>query len=182
MLLAEERLPDHDDLITIRNLPSVLGRITSLMERMASEDLGYTILHCVNSLANNLIGPTIPCPASAPAPGLAILTLPPRVKFPASHVREEPLDVPHPESYDALLEPLVHPVGINRDVNLSTLTWSTGTYHNATYSYAKDGPDHEPRFIGVNFAGCLCIASSKRVLGQLLHRGDRSQNHEEHDS
>ena len=89
-----------------------------------------------------------------------------------------------------LLEPLVHPVGINRDVNLSTLTWSTGTYHNASYSYAKDGPDHEPRFIGVNFAGCLCIASSNevnpnesgRVLGQLLHRGDRLRNHEEHDS
>ena len=83
---------------------------------------------------------------------------------------------------DALLEPLVHPAGINRDVNLSTITWSTGTYNNATYSYAKDGPDHEPRFIGVNFAGRLCIASSKRVLGQLLHRGDCSRNHEEHDS
>ena len=86
MLLAEDRLPDHDDLITIRNLPSVLGRITSLTEHTASEDLGYTILHCVNSLANDLIGPTIPRPASAPAPGLAVLTLPPRVEFPASHV------------------------------------------------------------------------------------------------
>ena len=32
MLLAEDRLSDHDDLITIRNLPSVLGRITSLTE------------------------------------------------------------------------------------------------------------------------------------------------------
>ena len=81
-----------------------------------------------------------------------------------------------------LLEPLVHPAGINRDVNLSTLTWSTGTYHNATYSYAKDGPDHKPQFIGVNFAGRLCIASSKRILGQLLHRVDRLRNHEEHDS
>ena len=45
MLLAEDRLPNHDDLITIRNLPSVLGRITLLTERTASEDLGYTILH-----------------------------------------------------------------------------------------------------------------------------------------
>ena len=94
MLLAEDRLPDHDDLITIRNLPSVLGRITSLTEHTASEDLGYTILHWVNSLANDLIGPTIPRPASAPAPGLAVLTLPPRVEFPASHIRDEPLDVP----------------------------------------------------------------------------------------
>ena len=144
MLLAEDWLPDHNDLITIRNLPSILGRITSLTEHTASEDLGYTILHHVNSLTNDLIGPTIPHPASAPAPGLAILTLPPRVKFPASHVQDEPLDVPHPESYDMLLEPLVHPVGINQDVNLLTLTWSTGTYHNTTYSYAKNGPDHEP--------------------------------------
>ena len=161
-------------LVTIRNLPSVLGWITSLTECTASEDLGYTILHCINSLANNLIGPTIPRPASAPAPGLAILTLPPQVEFPASHIRDEPLGVPHPESYDVLLELLVHPMGINRDINLSTLTWSTGTYHNATYSYAKDGPDHEPRFIGVNFAGRLCIASSKRVLGQLLHQDRKS--------
>ena len=38
MLLAEDQLPDHDDLITIRNLPSVLGRITSLTEHTASED------------------------------------------------------------------------------------------------------------------------------------------------
>ena len=182
MLLAEDRLPDHNDLITIQNLPTVLGRITSLTERTASEDLGYTILHQVNSLANDLISPTIPCPASAPAPGLAVLMLPPWVKFPASHIQDEPHDVPHLESYDALLEPLVHPAGINRDVNLLTLTWSTGTYHNATYAYAKDGPDHEPWFIGVNFAGCLCIASSKCVLGQLLHRGNRLRNHEEHDS
>ena len=86
MLLAEDRLPDHNDLITIRNLPSVLGWITSLTEQMASEDLGYTILHHVNSLANDLISPTIPCPASAPAPGLAVLTLPPQVEFPASHI------------------------------------------------------------------------------------------------
>ena len=86
MLLAKDWLPDHDDLITIRNLPSVLRQITSLTERTASEDLGYTILHCVNSLANDLTSPTIPRPASAPAPGLAILTLPPRVEFPVSHV------------------------------------------------------------------------------------------------
>ena len=131
MLLAEDRLPDHDDLITIRNLPSVLGRITSLTECMASEDLGYTILHRINSLANDLIGPTIPRLASAPAPGLAVLTLPPRGEFPASHIQDEPLDVPHPESYDGLLDALVHPAGINRDVNLSALTWSTGTYHNS---------------------------------------------------
>ena len=90
------------------------------------------------------------------------------------------LDVPHLESYDVLLEPLVHPTGINRGINLSTLTWSTGTYHNASYSYAKDGPNHEPQFIGVNFTGRLCIASSKHVLGQLLHQGDRLRNHEEH--
>ena len=86
MLLAEDWLPNHDDLITIRNLPLVLGRITLLTECTASEDLSYTILHCINSLANDLIGPTIPRPASAPTPGLAILTLPPRVEFPASHV------------------------------------------------------------------------------------------------
>ena len=98
MLLAEDRLPDHDDLITIRNLPLVLGQITSLTECTASEDLGYTILHCVNSLANDLISLTIPCPVSAPAPGLAILMLPPRVEFPRSHVRDEPLDVPHLDS------------------------------------------------------------------------------------
>ena len=86
MRLAEDRLPDHDDLITIRNLPLILGQITSLTECMASEDLGYTILHCINSLANDLIGLTIPHPASAPALGLAVLTLPLQVKFPASHV------------------------------------------------------------------------------------------------
>ena len=45
MLLAEDQLPDHDDLVTIQNLPSVLGQITLLTECMASEDLGYTILH-----------------------------------------------------------------------------------------------------------------------------------------
>ena len=86
MLLAEDQLPDQDDLITIRNLPSVLGWITSLTERTASEDLGYTILHHVNSLANDLISPTIPRPALAPAPGLAALTLPSRIEFPASHI------------------------------------------------------------------------------------------------
>ena len=142
-----------------------------LTECMASEDLGYTILHHINSLANDLISPTIPRPALAPTPGLAVLTLPPRFEFPTSRVRDKPLEVPHPDSYDALLEPLVHPVGINRDVNLSALTWSTGTYRNVSYFYAKDGPDHEPRFIGVNSTGCLCIASSKHVLGQLLHQG-----------
>ena len=182
MLLAEDRLLDQNDLVTIQNFPSVLGWITLLTEQTASEDLGYTILHCINSLANGLISPTIPHPASAPAPGLAVLTLPPRVEFPTSHIRDEPLDVTHPDSYGTLLELLVHPAGINQDVNLSTLTWSTSTYHNPPYSYAKDGPDHEPRFIGVNFTGRLCIALSKHVLGQLLHQGDCLQNHEEHDS
>ena len=86
MLLAKDRLPDHDDLLTIQNLPLVLGRITLLTKRTVSEDLGYTILHHVNSLTNDLIGPTIPHPALAPTPGLAILTLPPRVEVPASHV------------------------------------------------------------------------------------------------
>ena len=113
MLLAEDWLPNHDDLITIQNLLSTLGQITSLTECTASEDLGYTILHHVNSLANDLIGLTIPRPASAPTPGLAVLTLPPRVEFPTSHVRDEPLDVPHPDSYDVLLEPLVHPTSLN---------------------------------------------------------------------
>ena len=112
MLLAEDWLPNHNNLVTIRNLP---------LFRMASEGLGYTILHHVNSLANDLISPTIPCPTSAPAPGLAILMLPPWVEFPASCVQDEPLEVPHPDSYDALLEPLVHPIGINRDVNLLAL-------------------------------------------------------------
>ena len=60
MLLAKDRLPDHDDLVIIQNLPTALGWITSLTKCMASEDLGYTILHQVNSLANDLIGPTIP--------------------------------------------------------------------------------------------------------------------------
>ena len=75
MLLAEDRLPDHDDLVIICNLPSTLRQITSLTECTASEDLGYNILHHVNSLANNLIGPTIPCTTSAPAPGLTVLLL-----------------------------------------------------------------------------------------------------------
>ena len=113
MLLAKDRLPDHDDLVTIRNLPLVLGQITLLTEHTASEDLGYTILHRINSLANDLIGPTIPRPASAHAPGIATLTLPPRVEFPASHVQDEPPDVPHLDSYNSLLEPLVHPTSIN---------------------------------------------------------------------
>ena len=125
---------------------------------MASEDLGYNILHHINSLANGLIGPTIPHPTSAPAPGLAILLLPPWV--------DKPLDCPHPETDNALLEPLVYPASISRNVNLSTLNWSMGTYHGTSFPYAKDSPDHEPQFIGVNFAGCLC---TKQLLGQLLH-------------
>ena len=32
MLLAEDRLPNHNDLIAIQNLPSVLGQITLLTE------------------------------------------------------------------------------------------------------------------------------------------------------
>ena len=32
MLLAKDWLPDHDDLVTIQNLPSVLGCIALLME------------------------------------------------------------------------------------------------------------------------------------------------------
>ena len=168
MLLAKDWLPDHDDLVIIWNLPSTLRRITMLTKHMALEDLGYTILHQVNSLANDLIGPTIPHPASAPALGLTALTLPPRVEFTSSHIQNKPINHPHPESYDALLEPLVHPAGISQDINLPTLTWSTGTYHNTPFAYAKDGPNHEPQFIGVNFAGCLWIASSKHVLGQFV--------------
>ena len=75
MLLAEDQLLDHDDLVIIWNLPSTLRWITSLTKCMALEDFGYTILHYVNSLANDLIGPTVPHPASAPAPGLAILVM-----------------------------------------------------------------------------------------------------------
>ena len=117
MLLAKEWLPAPGDLTIIWNLPSNLSLITSHTEWMASKDLAYNILHCINSLANNLISPTIPCPASAPAPGLTVLTLPPQVEFASSHARDKPHDVSHLESYDALLEPLVHPAGINRDVN-----------------------------------------------------------------
>ena len=142
--------------------------------------LAYNILHCVNSLTNDLIGSTIPLPASAPAPGLSVLMLPPRVEFASSHIWDKAHDVSHPDSYDALLEPLVHPAGINRDVNLSTLSWSTGTDHNTPFTYTKDGPNHEPRFIGINFAGHLCIALSKCILGQLLHCKDHLPNHEEH--
>ena len=94
MLLVEEHLPDHDDLIIICNLPSTLGQITLLTECTASEDLGYNILHCVNSLAYNLIWLAIPCPASAPAPGLAVLLLPPRVEFAPSHVQSELIECP----------------------------------------------------------------------------------------
>ena len=61
MLLAEDQLPNYDDLVIIRNLPSTLGWITSFTEHMASEDLGYTILHCINSPANDLIGFIHPC-------------------------------------------------------------------------------------------------------------------------
>ena len=182
MLLAEERLPTPGDLTTIRNLPTNLSLIISRTERMVSEDLAYNILHCVNSLANDLIGPSIPRPASVPTPSLAILSLLPRVEFASSNVCNEPVDFPHPETYDTLLEPLVHPVGISRDVTLNKLTWTVGVHRGTSFPYAKDGPDHEPRFIGVNRVGCLCIASSKRILGQLLHRKDRLPNHEEHDS
>ena len=86
MLLAKDQLPNHDDLVIVWNLPSVLGKITSLTKHTALEDLGYTILHHVNSLANDLISPTIPHLASAPAPGLAVLTLPPQVEFTLSHI------------------------------------------------------------------------------------------------
>ena len=55
MLLAKEHLPNSDDLTIICNLPSTLGQITSLTKWMASKDLAYNILHCVNSLANDLI-------------------------------------------------------------------------------------------------------------------------------
>ena len=126
MFPAKDRLPNHDDLIIIQILPSTLGQITLLTKCMASEDLGYNILHCVNSLAHNLIRLTIPCPALAPAPGLAVLLLPPWVEFASSHVQNKPLDCPHLETSDALLEPLVHPASISCDVNLSALTWSMG--------------------------------------------------------
>ena len=112
----------------------------------------------MNSLANNLIGPSIPHPASAPPPGLVILSLPPWVEFASSHICNEPIDFPHPETYDTLLEPLVHPAGISRDVTLDKLTWTVGVHRGTSFPYAKDGPDHEPRFIGVNTVGCLCIA------------------------
>ena len=88
MFLVEESLPDHDDLIIICNLP-----FTLLTEHMASEDLGYNILHCINSLANDLIRPSIPHPASALALGLAILLLLPQVEFAPSH-KANPLIVP----------------------------------------------------------------------------------------
>ena len=86
MLLAEERLPHHDDPTVIHNLPFILRQITLLTECMASEDLGHNILHHVNSLANDLISPTIPCPALAPTPGLAVLMLPSWVEFASSHI------------------------------------------------------------------------------------------------
>ena len=107
MPLAEDCLPDHDDLIIIHNLLSTLGWITLLTEWTASEDLGYNILHHLNSLANNLIGPSIPCPASAPAPGLAVLSLPPWVEFAPSHIWSKSIDCPHLESHNTLLEILL---------------------------------------------------------------------------
>ena len=57
-----------------------------------------------------------------------------------------------------------------------------GVHQGTSFPYAKDGPDHKPWFIRVNTIGHLCIASSKRILGQLLHCADRLPNHEEHDS
>ena len=152
------------------------------MERMVSEDLAYNILHCVNSLANNLIGPLIPHPALAPVSNLATLLLPPWVEFASSHICNEPVDFPHPENYNILLNPLVHLAGISWAITLSTLTWSVGVHWGTSFPYAKDGPDHELQFIGVNTVGCLCIASSKHILGQLLHCKDCLPNHEEHDS
>ena len=100
-------------------------------------------VHHVNSLTNDLIGPNIPCPASAPALGLAVLLLPPWVEFTPSHIWDEPLDCPHLETYDALLEPLVYPASISHDVNLSTLNWAMGTHHGTSLPYTKDGPNHE---------------------------------------
>ena len=111
---------------------------------MASEDLGYNILHCINTLTNDLIGLTIPHPASAPALGLAILLLPPQVEFTPSHIQNIPLDCPHPETYDALLEPLIYPASISCDVNWSALNWTKGTYNGMSFPYTKDGPNHEP--------------------------------------
>ena len=108
--------------------------------------------------------------------------MPSHVEFPSSHVHNEPANFPHPETYDTLLELLVHLVSISRDVTLDKLTWTVGVHRGTSFPYTKDGPDHEPRFIGVNRVGRLCIASSKRILGQLLHREDRLPNHEEHDS
>ena len=111
---------------------------------MVSEDLAYNILHCVNSLANDLIRPSIPHPASAPAPGLAVLLLPPQVKFPSSHIQNKPANFPHLETYDPLLKPLVHSAGISCDVTLSKLTWMVGVHQGTLFPYAKDGPDHKP--------------------------------------
>ena len=111
---------------------------------MVSEDLAYNILHHINSLANNLIGPSIPFPALAPAPGFATLSLPPWVEFTSSHTHTEPIDFPHPEEYNVLLKPLIHLAGISQEVNLSTLTWMVGTHRGTSFPYAKDSPDHEP--------------------------------------
>ena len=103
-------------------------------------------------------------------------------EFASSHVCNEPIDFPHPETYNTLLEPLVHLAGISHDVTLANLTWTVGVHWGTSFPYAKDSPDHEPWFIGVNTIGCLCIASSKHILGQLLHQEDHLPNHEEHDS
>ena len=86
MLLAEEHLPTPGNLTTIQNLPTNLSLIISRTERMVSKDLAYNILHWVNSLANDLIRPSILRPASAPAPDPAILSLPPQVGFASSHI------------------------------------------------------------------------------------------------
>ena len=182
MLLAEEHLPTPGDLTIIWNLPSNLSLIISRTEQMVSEDLACNILHCINSLTNDLSGPSIPRPASAPAPDLAILSLLPWVGFASSHVCDKPVNFPHPEKYDILLKPLIHPASISRDTNLSTLTWTVGTHQGTLFPYAMDGPDHEPQFIRVNTIRCLCIASSKHILGQLLHCEDCLPNHGEHDS
>ena len=79
--------------------------------------VGYNILCHVNSLANDLIGPSIPHPALAPAPGLTILSLPPQCKFTSSHICDNLVDCPHLEKYNTMLKPLVHPASIDCDVN-----------------------------------------------------------------
>ena len=77
-----------------------------------------------------------------------------------------------------LLEPLVHLAGISQDITLANLTWTVGVHRGTSFPYAKDSPDHKPQFIRVNTVGCLCIASSKHILGQLLHCEDRLPKHD----